>query len=70
MSGTTNVDQTNQSSELEFRLLQFMEKERTLTVEEKQNRDISIKIKRYLKEKGAIEVPVYPNKEVTKDIGR
>ena len=59
MSGTTNVGQTN---ELEFRLLQFMDREKKLTVEEKQNRDVSIKIRKYLAEQGAIEVQVYPNK--------
>lgn len=59
MSGTTNVGQRN---ELEFRLLQFMDKEKELTVEEKQNKDVSIKIRKYLEKNGAIEVPVYPNK--------
>lgn len=63
MNGTTNVDQTN---EFEFRLLEFMDKERKLTVEQSQRRDYGIKIRKYLEENGVREIAVYPNKKQEK----
>ena len=63
MSGTTNVGQ----NEFEFRLLQFLKKEKELTVEEKQSRDMAIKIRKYMEENGEIELPVKPNKEKVND---
>ena len=63
MSGTTNVGQ----NEFEFRLLQFLKKEKELTVEEKQSRDMAIKIRKYMEENGEIELPFKPNKEKVND---
>lgn len=63
MSGTTNVGQ----NEFEFRLLQFLEKEKKLTVEEKQSRDMAIKIRKYMEENGEIELPLKSNKEIVND---
>ena len=63
MSGTTNVGQ----NEFEFRLLQCLEKEKKLTVEEKQSRDMAIKIRKYMEENGEIELPLKSNKEIVND---
>lgn len=65
MNGTTNVDQTN---EFEFRLLEFMDKEKKLTVEQSQRRDYGIKIRKYLEENGVREIAVYPNKKQEKNL--
>ena len=59
MNGTTNVD-------LEFRLLQFLEKEKRLTVEEKQSKDVAIKIREYLEKNVELELPVNSNKKLVK----
>ncbi len=63
MSGTTNVGQ----NEFEFRLLQFLEKEKKLTVEEKQSRDMAIRIRKYIEENGEIELPVKSNRKMVND---
>ena len=63
MSGTTNVDQ----NEFEFHLLQFLDKDKHLTVEEKQSKDVAIKIRKYLKDNGELKLPVKSNRDLFRD---